>query len=71
MLKEKIVDIKTGKETFRDYTEVEIAEVKAEIAAKTAEAIARKEAEAAKNAEKAALLKRLGITEEEAQLLLS
>ena len=70
MYKEKIVD-KTGKETFRNYTEAEIAEVELEIAAKQAEAQTKAEAEATKAAEKAALLAKLGITEDEAKLLLS
>ena len=71
MYKEKIVDGLTGLETFRDYTKAEIAEVEAEIAAKQAEATARAEAEAVKAADKAALLAKLGITEDEAKLLLS
>ena len=70
MYKEKIVDALTGLETFRDYTEAEIAEVEAEIATKTAEATARAEAEATASAAKAVLLAKLGITEDEARLLL-
>jgi hypothetical protein len=71
MYKEKIVNALTGEETFRDYTESQIAEVEAEIAAKQAEAQAKAEVEAAKAADKAALLTKLGITEDEAKLLLS
>jgi len=71
MYKEKIVNALTGIETFRDYTEAEIAEVEAEIAAKNAAAQAKATAEATKAAEKAALLSKLGITEDEAKLLLS
>jgi spermidine/putrescine-binding protein len=71
MYKEKIVDATTGKETFRDYTKAEIAEVEAEISAKQAEAQTKAEAEATKAAQKAALLQKLGITESEAALLLS
>jgi hypothetical protein len=70
MYKEKIVNALTGEETWRDYTAEEIAEVeKAQ-----AEAQARAEAEAQFAAEaavaRAALLSKLGITEEEAKLLL-
>jgi hypothetical protein len=67
MYKEKIVNALTGEETWRDYTDAEIAEVEkvqAEIAQKQ---ILRAEAEA----QKADLLDRLGLTEEEAKLLLS
>lgn len=67
MYKEKIVNIETGKETWRDYTEAEIAAVEAA----RAEAQALQEAETAQAAEKAALLEKLGITEDEAKLLLS
>jgi hypothetical protein len=64
--KEKIVDAVTGEVTFRDYTPEEIAEVEAAI---TAAQI--KEAElAAKEAERQALLDKLGITADEAKLLL-
>ena len=50
MYKEKIVNVETGKETFRDYTEAEIAEVEAaqakaaERAAKEAQVEAKREA---------------------------
>ena len=67
MYKEKIVDALTGEETWRDYTKAEIAEVEA-AQAKSAQRKAEAEAKAA---EKAALLNRLGITEEEAKLLLA
>lgn len=66
MYKEKIVDIVTGKETWRNYTAAEIKEVEesqAEAAIRivelTEKAIARQ-----------AILKKLGLTEEEAKLLL-
>jgi hypothetical protein len=68
--KEKIVDALTGKETFRDYTEAEIAEVNAEVAKKSAQAQAEQEAEAAKAAARQAILDRLGLTADEAALLL-
>jgi hypothetical protein len=66
MYKEKIVNVKTGEETWRDYTAEEIAEVekaKAEAAAKATEA-------AEKEAARKAIFDKLGITEEEAKLLL-
>ena len=64
--KEKIIDSHTGEETWRDYTVEEIAEVeKAQ-----AEAEIRAAEQAAKAEQRAALLERLGLTEEEAKLLL-
>jgi hypothetical protein len=67
MYKEKIVNAETGEETWRDYTAAEIAEVEAA----KAEAETQRIAQEAKAAEKAALLAKLGITEDEANLLLS
>lgn len=67
MYKEKIVNAQTGEITWRDYTEEEIARVEAELA--KSKLIA--EAEAAKAAAKTALLEKLGITADEAKLLLS
>ena len=67
MYKEKIVNVATGEETWRDYTAQEIAEVEA-AQAETSERLVEAEAKAT---QKAALLNRLGITEEEAKLLLS
>lgn len=66
MYKEKIIDIEIGEETWRDYTAEEIAEVE------KAQAEAAKElAELAKIAEnRKAILEKLGLTEEEAKLLL-
>lgn len=66
MYKEKIVNLETGEETWRDYSAAEIAEVEkaqAEAAARIAEL-------AEKDAARQALLTKLGITEEEARLLL-
>lgn len=64
--KEKIIDSQTGEETWRDYTPEEITEVEKALAkAKIKEA-----EQAAKAEQRAALLERLGITEEEAKLLL-
>ena len=67
MYKEKIVNLETGEETWRDYTDAEIAQVEA-AQAEAAQIQAQAEAKAA---QKAALLDRLGITEEEAKLLLA
>ena len=64
---ERIVDLETGETTERFYTADEIAEMDT----KQAEALNAIEKEAAKAAEKAALLEKLGITEDEAKLLLS
>lgn len=66
-MKEKIIDIVTGEESYRDYTAEEIAAVEAEIA----KGKALSDAEAEKATAKAALLSKLGITAEEAKLLLS
>jgi hypothetical protein len=64
---EKIIDITTGEETIRPYTQDEIAEVENNIAAKEAK-IQEINSYAA---ERQAVLDRLGITAEEAQLILS
>jgi hypothetical protein len=63
----KIHNVETGEVIEREMNAEELAQREADQAA----ALARQEAEAAKAAEKAALLNRLGITEEEARLLLS
>lgn len=62
----KIVDVTTGEEIIRDATDAEIAQM--EIDAANAEA--KKQAEAQAAAQRQALLSRLGITEEEARILL-
>ncbi len=62
----KIVDVETGEEIVRDATDAEIAQM--EIDATNSAAI-KAEAEA-KAAQRQALLNRLGITEEEARILL-
>lgn len=65
MYKEKIYDIKTGEETWRDYTAEEILEIeKAQV-----EANARALELAEKKAARKAILEKLGLTEEEAKLL--
>jgi hypothetical protein len=63
----KIVDAETGQETLRNMNAAELAELAKEV--KQREAIEAEEAKAA--ADKAALLAKLGITAEEAKLLLS
>jgi hypothetical protein len=64
--REKIVDAATGEETFRNYTKEEIALVVAE-QKKIADAKAEAEAKASA---RQVILDRLGLTAEEAQLLL-
>ena len=66
MYREKIINLETGEETWRDYTPAEIAEVE-QAQAKVAERIA---AAAEKDSARKALLDKLGITEDEAKLLL-
>jgi len=66
MYKEKIIDLETGTETFRDYSFDEIQEVNEAIEQAKKELIIATQ----KAADKAALLDKLGITAEEAQLLL-
>jgi hypothetical protein len=66
MYKEKIVDVTTGEVSWRDYTSEEIKAVEKN----QAEEEAKLEAEAQRVADKAVLLQRLGITEDEAKLLL-
>ena len=62
----KIVNCETGEEIVRDANAEEIAQMEID----AANAAARKAEAEAKEAEKQALLDRLGITAEEAQLLL-
>jgi hypothetical protein len=66
MYKEKIVNVATGEETWRDYTLQEIAEVEKalEIAAQEVAA------EQVKSAKRQEVLAKLGLTAEEAQALL-
>jgi hypothetical protein len=67
MYKEKIVDALTGEETWRDYTEAEIAEVEAAQALAEKKQLEAEEKEAARKV----LLTKLGISNDEAKLLLS
>lgn len=62
----KIVDVTAGEEIVRDATAAEIAQMEIDAANAAAE---QAEAEA-KAAQRQALLSRLGITEEEARILL-
>jgi hypothetical protein len=66
MYKEKIVNAITGKETWRDYTAVEIAEIEAA----KAEAEQRQVVTQDKEAARQKVLEKLGLTAEEAQALL-
>ena len=63
----KIVDAETGEETLRDMNAAELAQLAKDVAER--ETIEAAEAKAA--ADKAALLAKLGITADEAKLLLS
>jgi hypothetical protein len=66
MYQEKIVNLQTGEETWRNFSVDEIAEIEQEqikLAAEAAEA-------AAKEAARQDLLDKLGITADEAKLLL-
>lgn len=64
--KEKIVDVITGEEIWRDYTDAEIAEAQKAQAEAAAEAAQL----AQKKADRKAILEKLGLTEEEAAVLL-
>jgi hypothetical protein len=70
MYQEKIINLETGTETIRAYTDAEIAEVEAAKEATEAEAAKLAAEQAEKNAAKQALLDKLGITADEAKLLL-
>lgn len=63
---EKIVDIKTGEETIREFTQVEIDLIEKNKAAAVEKANQIAQAEAARML----LLQKLGLTEEEAAVLL-
>jgi hypothetical protein len=62
-----IIDIESGETTTREMNDAEFAQYEAD----QTTAAERAETEAAKAAEKEALLERLGITADEAKLLLS
>jgi hypothetical protein len=63
----KIVNVETGEEIEREMNAEELAQFEADQELK----IMRKETEEARATQKAALLNRLGITEDEAKLLLA
>jgi hypothetical protein len=63
----KIVNAQTGEEIIRDMNEAELAQLEIDKAAAEAQIQAMEE----KASAKAALLSRLGMTEDEAKLLLS
>lgn len=71
MYKEKIFNAQSGEETWRDYTDAEIAELEKAQADKATKAAAEAQVKAEAAAAKAALLAKLGITAEEAKLLLA
>jgi hypothetical protein len=62
----KIVNVETGEETVRDATAQEIAQIELD----AVNAAARKSEAEAKATARQAVLNRLGITEEEARILL-
>jgi hypothetical protein len=62
----KIVNVETGEEIIRDANAEELAQMETDAAAD----VLRKAAVAQKAADRAALLAQLGITEEQAKLLL-
>jgi hypothetical protein len=70
MFNEKIIDLQLGTETIRPFTFEETAIIKATIAAAEAEAAKLAEEAEVKEAARQALLDKLGITADEAKLLL-
>jgi hypothetical protein len=66
-----IVDCSTGEQTIVPLTADEIAQLEADRIAWEAQEVARKEAEATKQAEKEAIANKLGLTSEELVKLLS
>ena len=65
-----IVDCSTGEQTIVPLTDEEIAELEAAAAEAEAERVAAEEAAAAKEAARAEILAKLGLTAEEAAVLL-
>lgn len=63
----KEFNVETGVETLREMTTTELKQYEVD----KAKANLEREADASRNAEKATLLSKLGITEDEAKLLLS
>lgn len=72
MYKEKIINAETGEETWRDYTDAEIAEVEALLTKAKAEAAAKAKAQAQAEAQRSialAKLEALGLTIDDLQAL--
>lgn len=67
---EKIINLETGEETIRPYTDEEIAEVEAYRASVIAEKAKRDAEQASKNAARQAVLDKLGLTADEVKALL-
>jgi hypothetical protein len=67
---EKIIDISTGEETFRNYTTKEVKEIEDAIKANQEQADAQAAADAIKASAKQAVLDKLGLTAEEIAALL-
>lgn len=70
-IKEKIYDVLSNEETFIEMNKKELAEYEAEKAASKLEQEKRLADELTKASAKSALLEKLGITEDEAKLLLA
>ena len=71
MYQEKIINITTGEETIRPYTAKEIKEMEAANDAAMIELEAKANENKAKVAQRQAILEKLGITADEAAILLS
>ena len=69
--KKLIVDVATNTQTYVDLTPEEIAQREADAAQAETERVAKEAADAAAAVAKTALLARLGMTADEAKLLLS
>jgi hypothetical protein len=70
-MKKLIINVETGEETLREFNTEELAQQVIDEARAQAVRAERQAEEAAKATAKAALLTQLGITEEQAKLLLS
>jgi hypothetical protein len=68
---ERIIDAVTGEETIRPYTAKEVAEVESAQAQAAKDAAERDSTQTTMNAARQVILDKLGITQEEASLLLS
>lgn len=67
---ETILDLETGKETIREYTQAEINEAEKTKATRAAEQVLRDADKKAKDDAKAAVLAKLGLTADEVAALL-